>query len=113
MDAINDSPAAESGSLRSYVTGLVLALTLTAIPFRIVMHGGVTQVIATVSILTFALLQIVVHLTFFLHLYGSSTQRWNLVAFLMSAVIVVVLLGGSSWIMFHLRHNMMPMMGPG
>ena len=113
MDAINDSTGENRGSLRSYVTGLVLALVLTAIPFGIMIHGGVTQATATISILTFALIQIVVHLTFFLHLNGSSAQRWNLVAFIFSAVIVVIVLGGSSWVMFHLRHNMMPMMGPG
>jgi cytochrome o ubiquinol oxidase operon protein cyoD len=52
----------------------------------------------------------VVHLVFFLHMNGSSGQRWNLVAFLFAVLMVVILVGGSFWIMNHLNHNMMPMM---
>lgn len=100
----NDVPI--QGSLRSYLTGLGLALGLTGAPFWIVMSGTVSGSAAVIAVTTCALLQLVVHLVFFLHLNTSSDQRWNLVAFIFTALIVCILVGGSLWIMYHLDRNM-------
>jgi cytochrome o ubiquinol oxidase subunit IV len=97
------------GTLRSYVTGLILALVLTAVPFWTIMSGQVSGTSAAVTLAIFALGQVVVHLVFFLHMNGSSAQRWNLMAFLFAVLIVVILVGGSLWIMHHLNDNMMAM----
>ena len=100
---------ATNGSLRSYTTGLVLAFVLTAGPFWMVMSGAVSGPTAVAGVLAFALVQVVVHLMFFLHMNGSSDQRWNTMAFLFTVLIVAILVGGSIWIMYHLNYNMMPM----
>jgi len=97
------------GSLRSYATGLVLALILTVGPFWMVMSGAVSGSMAVVGVVAFALGQVVVHLVFFLHMNSSSDQRWNLTALLFTVLIIGILVGGSIWIMFHLSHNMMQM----
>lgn len=99
-----------NGSFRSYAAGLVLALILTAVPFWMVMSGAVSGPTAVALVLAFALVQVVVHLVFFLHMNGSSEQSWNLMAFLFTVLIVSILVGGSIWIMYHLNHNMIPMM---
>jgi cytochrome o ubiquinol oxidase operon protein cyoD len=98
------------GSLGSYITGLVLAVALTAVPFWMVMGGSMSVPTALVGVAAAAVVQILVHLVFFLHMNGSSGQRWNIVAFLFAVLMVVILVGGSFWIMNHLNHNMMPMM---
>ena len=98
------------GSFGSYITGLILALALTAVPFWMVMDGSMPAPTTLVGIAAAAVVQIAVHLVFFLHMNGSSGQRWNLVAFLFAVLMVVILVGGSFWIMNHLNHNMMPMM---
>jgi cytochrome o ubiquinol oxidase operon protein cyoD len=98
-----------NGSLRSYATGLALAFALTVGPFWIVMSGAMSGATAVMVVLALAVVQVVVHLVFFLHMNGSSDQRWNLMAFLFAVLIVAILVGGSIWIMHHLNHNMMPM----
>jgi cytochrome o ubiquinol oxidase operon protein cyoD len=60
-------------------------------------------------IFALALLQIVVHVTCFLHLDTRSEGGWTLLSFLFTTVIVVLTIGGSVWVMFHLNANMMPM----
>jgi cytochrome o ubiquinol oxidase operon protein cyoD len=81
------------GSFGSYITGLVLALALTAVPFWMVMGGSMPAPTTLVGIAAAAVVQIVVHLVFFLHMNGSSGQRWNLVAFLFAVLMVVILVG--------------------
>ncbi|EQB06404.1 hypothetical protein L288_11170 [Sphingobium quisquiliarum P25] len=98
------------GSRRGYRIGTVLAILLTFLPFWLVM-SGVLQDRQTTAILIFAmaLIQIVVHVVCFLHLDTRSEGGWTLLAFLFTAVIVVLTIGGSIWIMYHLNTNMMPM----
>ncbi|RZL91786.1 MAG: cytochrome o ubiquinol oxidase subunit IV [Variovorax sp.] len=97
------------GSLKSYVTGFVLSVILTAIPFWLVMgkvfeKPGLTAFV----ILGFAAVQIVVHMIYFLHMNAKSEGGWNMLALIFTVVLVVITLSGSLWVMFHLNHNMMP-----
>ncbi|GHA73273.1 cytochrome o ubiquinol oxidase subunit IV [Cognatilysobacter bugurensis] len=96
-------------SLRDYVTGFVLSVLLTAVPFGLVMGGAVANpaVIAGV-ILVFAALQVVVHMVYFLHMNPRSEGGWNLLALLFTAVLVIIVLAGSLWVMHHMNTNMMP-----
>ncbi len=101
---------AAHGTLRDYVTGFVLSVILTAIPFWLVM-GEVIQgsTLTAVVILAFAAVQIVVHMVYFLHMNTRSEGGWNMLALIFTVVIVVITLAGSLWVMHHLNDNMMPM----
>lgn len=105
----NIDGGASRGSLQSYRIGLILALLLTAASFWTVMSGTASSSTAVAGVVGFGLVQIVVHLVFFLHMNGSSAQRWHLITFLFATLVIVILVGGSLWIMYHLNHNMMPM----
>jgi cytochrome o ubiquinol oxidase operon protein cyoD len=98
------------GTLREYLTGFVLAAILTAIPFWLVMSGVLPdkQVTAFV-IMAFAIVQILVHVTFFLHMNTKAEDGWSVMAMIFTLVLVVIVLSGSLWVMYHLNHNMMPM----
>jgi cytochrome o ubiquinol oxidase operon protein cyoD len=61
----------------------------------------------------FALLQIGVHVVYFLHVNRSQEQRWNLVALVFTAIVVCIIVGGSLWIMHNLYINMVPGMMQG
>jgi cytochrome o ubiquinol oxidase operon protein cyoD len=54
-----------------------------------------------------AVIQVVVHLIYFLHMNTSSEERWNLVALLFTAMIIGIVVVGSLWIMYNLNINMM------
>ena len=96
-------------TLRGYATGFFAAVFLTAIPFWLVMGKtlGSSNTTAAV-ILAFAAVQIVVHMVYFLHMNAKSEGGWNLLALLFTAMLVVIALSGSLWVMYHLNHNMMP-----
>ena len=91
---------------RSYLTGFALALVLTAIPFALVAAGMLPGVPALTVIAVAAVIQILVHLHYFLHLDLTSTPRENLLAIAFAAILIFMMIGGSLWIMFDLHHRM-------
>jgi cytochrome o ubiquinol oxidase operon protein cyoD len=98
------------GSRRGYRIGVALSILLTVVPFWLVMSGALPDPAVTAAIIfALALVQIVVHVVSFLHLDTQSEGGWTLLAFLFTAVIVVLTIGGSVWVMYHLNTNMMPM----
>lgn len=108
--AHEDHEEGAHGSLRGYATGFLLSVVLTAIPFWLVMSGGVgSSGMTALVILGFAVVQIVVHMIYFLHMNTKSENGWTILALIFTLVLVVILLAGSLWVMFHLNTNMMPM----
>jgi len=98
------------GNKQRFITGSALAVLLTAIPFWLVMSGGLHSGSATaLTIFAFAMVQIVVHVVYFLHVDTKSEGGWTLMATLFTAIIVVLTIVGSIWVMYHLDVNMMPM----
>ena len=91
---------------RSYLTGFALALVLTAIPFALVAARMLAGVPALTVISVAAVIQILVHLHYFLHLDLISTPRENLLAIAFAAILIFMMIGGSLWIMFDLHHRM-------
>jgi cytochrome o ubiquinol oxidase operon protein cyoD len=109
-DADHDTMHAGHGSLRSYLTGFVLAAVLTIIPFWLVMGHVIASPQTTILIvLGLAVVQIVVHMIYFLHLDTKSENGWNMLAFMFTLVLVVIVLGASIWVMYNENANMMPM----
>jgi cytochrome o ubiquinol oxidase operon protein cyoD len=89
-----------------YITGFVLAIILTVIPFALVIGHVMTDALIVIAVC--AAVQIVVHVVYFLHLNRSQEQRWNRMALLYAVIMVVVVIGGSLWIMYSLNSRMMP-----
>ncbi|HVJ78646.1 MAG TPA: cytochrome o ubiquinol oxidase subunit IV [Hyphomicrobium sp.] len=92
-----------------YMIGFGLSVVLTAIPFWLVMSGvlGSNQATA-LAIIAFAVVQIVVHMIFFLHMSPRSEDGWTMMALIFTLVMVLITLAGSLWVMYHLNTNMMP-----
>ena len=103
----NDITGSNQASVKSYLIGFVLSVILTVIPFALVMNGTLSKSAILVGISLAALVQIVVQLYYFLHLDSSPNQRWNLLTFVFTVIIVVLLVGGSLWIMYNLNVRMM------
>jgi len=102
------TPAGEShGSYSSYFIGFVISVILTVAAFAIVMMHSMSPSGTIGAIAVLAAIQMVVHLVFFLHLSTSSETRWNLMAFIFTAVSVVILVIGTLFIMHDTSINMM------
>ncbi|MDO4683218.1 MAG: cytochrome o ubiquinol oxidase subunit IV [Lautropia sp.] len=94
---------------KEYVTGFVLSVILTAIPFAMVMGKWFESSTTTALwVLGLGAIQIVVHMIFFLHMNRKAEGGWTMLAFLFTLLLVVITLVGSLWVMFHLDANLMP-----
>ena len=97
------------GSFRGYMTGFVLSVILTAIPFWLVMADVLGNPRLTgIIVMGFAVVQIVVHMVYFLHMNTKSEGGWTILALIFTLTLVLITLVGSVWVMYHLDTNMMP-----
>ena len=92
-----------------YLVGLGLAVLLTAVSFFIAGTSLVWHPSIPIALVVLAIAQIGVHLVFFLHITTGADNANNVLALAFGVLIVLLVIGGSLWIMANLHHNMMPM----
>ena len=99
------------GTYRTYITGFILSLILTFAAFGAVwahLHQGLLSTpMLIAAILILAAAQLMVQLLFFLHIGNEIGPRWNLAALLFAGLVLVIIVGGSIWIMQNLDYHMM------
>lgn len=94
---------------KGYLIGFGLSVLLTAIPFWLVMTKAIpSNQVAAFIVMAFALVQIVVHMIYFLHMNFRSQGGWSMMALIFTIVFVAIGLSGSVWVMYHLNANMGP-----
>jgi cytochrome o ubiquinol oxidase operon protein cyoD len=91
-----------------YVTGFILSIALTLGAYLAVVNHMYMAATLVMIIIGLALVQFAVQLIFFLHLGTESKPRWRLMVFWLMVSIVVILVGGSIWIMNNLNYHMTP-----
>lgn len=107
----NDTP---HGSTWSYFIGYSLSVFLTLCAFYPAAlhlsssHEKFSHELLIPIFLCLALVQLVIQLAFFLHLGHEKKPRWNLIFFLSTAGVIMLIVVGSLWIMSHLNYNMTP-----
>lgn len=94
-------------SVKTYVTGFALSVALTLLAYQAVVGHWFSEVGLIAFVMGLAVVQLVVQLVFFLHLGSESKPRWNLISFLFMFLVLVIIVGGSLWIMANLNYNMM------
>ncbi|MEO6968922.1 MAG: cytochrome C oxidase subunit IV family protein [Rhodanobacteraceae bacterium] len=95
----------ERREFRSYLWGVGLALLLTLVPFALVYWGVMTRAALLIAIGAFALIQMIVHFRFFLHI-GFKQKREDLQLILFSALLLIIMVAGTIWIMTSLAVRM-------
>ncbi len=101
-------PKGEHGTTKSYVIGFILSLVFTVLPYYLVVNKTVTGSALLATIFGFAVLQMVVQVLFFLHLGRGPKPLYNVVFFISTIGIIIVVAGGSIFIMSHLHYYMTP-----
>ena len=99
--------AAPSGLL-IYTVGLLLAVILTATSFWAANTSLLWAPGVPLGLAVLAIAQIGVHLVFFLHITTGRDNTNNVLALAFGMLIVILVIGGSLWIMTNLNANMMP-----
>lgn len=97
---------AHPGNLKSYVTGFILSIVLTVIPYFLVTQKLLEGALLVTIIVTIAFVQLTVQLVFFLHMRHEAKPRLNLIMFISFFSIILVVVVASIWIMTHLNYNM-------
>lgn len=96
-------------SFSGYMTGFVLSIILTAIPFWLVMAKVIADRNTAILVLGgFAVVQILVHMVCFLHMNGKVQGGWTMLSTIFTVVFVAIAITGTLWVMFHMNTNMMP-----
>lgn len=112
----NTKPTNASGSVKgntsSYVAGFVLSLLLTLVAYTVTArysgtgHSGVlSRQFFINAVIALAVVQLLVQMVFFLHLDRESKPRWNLLIASFAAIVVLILVAGSLWIMNNLNYH--------
>jgi cytochrome o ubiquinol oxidase operon protein cyoD len=111
-DAHHDDHHGDIGyhaTFKGYVIGFLLSVVLTAIPFWLVMAKVLPSPRVTAFvILGFAAVQMIVHMIYFLHMNAKVEGGWSMLALVFTVALLVIMMSGSIWVMFHLNTNMMP-----
>ena len=89
---------------RHYIIGFLLAAVLTIIPFCLVVFLG--GALAWWGVVICAIAQLVVHLRYFLHLSLRGQQKEDLQLVLFTGLILLIMIGGSIWILGSLYNRM-------
>jgi cytochrome o ubiquinol oxidase subunit IV len=98
----------EHGTTQSYVIGFILSIVFTLIPYYLVVNKTVTGNALAVTILGFAVLQMLIQIFFFLHLGRGPKPLYNVVFFVSTVGIILIVVGGSIFIMNNLHYKMDP-----
>ena len=89
---------------RHYLIGFVLATVLTVIPFALVATVG--GKVSFFALILGAILQLFVHLRFFLHLSYKGQQKEDLQLVMFTGLILFIMIGGSVWVLGDLYNRM-------
>lgn len=105
---MGDKAHSEHGSIHSYIVGFLLSLVFTFIPYYMVVNKTVSGTPLLVTILGIAVLQMIIQIVFFLHLGRGPKPLYNISFFVSTVGIILVVVGGSIFIMNNLQYNMSP-----
>lgn len=92
------------------VIGFVLSVLCTLGAYTLAMEGIFDWGVRVGLIVFLGVLQTFFQLIFFFHLGLEEKPRWNVMMFLFMLLVVVLVIGGSIWIMNNLNYYVMPMM---
>jgi len=93
---------------KPYIIGFILSVVLTAIPFYMVMKGVASMTATFAIISTLAVVQIIVHLKYFLHLtFKTEDGKIDILSFAFTAVLVCITVGLSIWLIYAANYLMM------
>lgn len=97
------------GKLPVYLLGFGLSLACTLLAYAAVTRHLFSYRGVVAAVVALALAQFVAQLVCFLHLGREAKPRWKLGVFLFMIMVVVIIVGGSLWIMRNLNYRMTPM----
>lgn len=97
-------------SLKPQFIGFVVSLILLVAAYRIVTEHELPDGLLIATIVGFAFLQALTQLIFFLHVGLESKPHWNTITLLFVILVILIIIGGTLWIMYSINYDLMPTM---
>ena len=95
-------------SYGKYIVGFVSSVVVTLIAYVLVTHATHNESIVAGTISFLALVQFGLQMIFFLHIGEEGQPRWKQLVMWFMLGIVIIIVGGSVWIMNNLNYRMTP-----
>ncbi len=92
---------------KSYIIGFIFSCILTLLSYFLVTKQMLESKYVFLSIFGLALIQAWIQLIYFLHLNKDEKPNARLHVFLFMALVVLLIVGGSLWIMYNLDYRTM------
>jgi cytochrome o ubiquinol oxidase operon protein cyoD len=102
------TPQPERGRTRAYIIGFVLSLVFSLIPYYLVVNHRLAGSALLGTIIGFAVVQMIIQITFFLGIGRGPKPNWQLYFFISTVGIILAVVGGSILIVNNLHYNMQP-----
>lgn len=97
----------EQNGCKRYLLGFVASVVLLLVIYGLVSSHAFSTGGLYIAISVFALVEALILVFCFLLLNTSDEDRaWNTLAFLFTIAVMLVVVGGSLWIMYNLNYNM-------
>lgn len=90
---------------KTYIVGFIASVVLTLAAYWLVTQNVFSYWVLVLAISVLAVVQLFVQLYFFLHLGQERKPRLKLTAFIFAAMVVVIVVYGSVWIMQNLDYH--------
>lgn len=104
---MSDPNQSQGDDVRTYLIGYALALALTGAAFAAVRWASFGAAATLGIVLALALVQMIVHFRFFLHITLAKSARDDLRLIAFSALIVILMVSGTLVVLLNLRARMM------
>lgn len=99
-----------NASYKPQFIGLVVSVLLIAASHLIISKEHLSGSALTLTIFGSAIAIALVQLVFFMHLGLEDKPHWYSISFLFAVLVIIIIVGGSLWIMNNLNYNLMPSM---
>jgi len=103
-----EHPHHETLSLPKYIMGFVFSIGLTLFAYSLATHQSYSKDFIMGTLAVLAVVQFVVQMVLFLHVGSERKPRWKLAVMFLMLAVVLILVGGSIWIMNNLNYRMTP-----
>ncbi len=96
-------------SYKPVILGFFLSFILTYALYRIADRDHLSGTLFTVSIFGLAIFQSLIQLVLFMQVGLESRPHWVSISLFFAIAVILIIIGGSIWIMYNLNYNLMPM----
>lgn len=104
---IMPDPVKAGKLLVSYLIGFVLSVVLAVAAYLLVVDHSLSARSLYIALTVFVVLALLVQVFFYFRLNTkTSDDRWNLLCFIFTMLIMAIVVSGSLWIMYNLNYHM-------